>query len=140
MSKPFAIANIQPRFVVAPPQIVLPPGPLSNAFPCTVSIRHNGGEPLTLSDPEVNAKDVSVGLNTVAPDRQFAVTLSFPAGFQLPEAGLVELSVKTSDEKHPVIKVPIRQGGPNGLQGAGLRPQRPGPPPMPLASPSIGGP
>ena len=132
-----AIAIAQARWVMAPPQIVLPAGPLTNAIPYSVSIRHNGGDSMILSDPSVNADGVVVDLKTVVPDRQFALTLHFPDGFEVPGGGQMNLTVKTSDPKDPVIRVPIRQGAPGGQQAAGLRPPHPGPSPLapPLSRP-----
>ena len=99
-----ALAIVQPALVVTPQQITLPPGPLTESMPFAVSIRHNSAEPLTLSDPAVSAGDVGVDLREILPHRQFTLALTCPSGFQVPQGGQVELSVKTSDPKYPVIE------------------------------------
>lgn len=104
-----ALVVVQPAVVVTPAQIALPPGPLSSAFPCTLSIRNNSAKPLTLSEAAVNAPDVDVQIKEVPPGSQFTVTLTFPAGFRMASAGGVAFSVKTSQPQMPVIKVPVRQ-------------------------------
>lgn len=130
-----ALAIVQPGLVVTPQQITLPPGPLVNAMPFAVSIRHNSGEPLTLSDPAVSAKDVDVQVKEILPGRQYTLMLTFPAGFQIPQGGQVDLTVQTSDPKYPVLKVPIYQG----LYGGPPVSHRGPMPPIPTASSHAGG-
>jgi hypothetical protein len=104
-----ALVVIQPAVVVTPSQIILPAGPVANPRPYTVSIRNNGATPLTLSEPAVSAKDVDVQMKEVEPGRQFALTLTFPTGFEIASGESVELSVKSSHSQFQVIRVPVRQ-------------------------------
>jgi len=129
------LAIVQPDLVVTPQQLTLPPGPLVNAMPFTVSIRHNSGEPLTLSNPVVSAKDVDVQVKEILPGREYTLMLTFPVGFQIPQGGQVDLTVQTSDPKYPVLKLPIYEGLNGGLPVSHRGPV----PPIPTASSHAGG-
>jgi hypothetical protein len=43
------------------------------------------------------------------PGRNFTVTMTFPAGFEIPQGEHIELSVKSSNPQFPVLKVPVTQ-------------------------------
>jgi len=122
-----AWANVQPVVVAMPAQIALPVAPLANATPSAVSIRNNGTNTLTLSEPVVNAKSVDVQLRETEPGRNFMLALNFPAGFEIAQGEKVELSVKSNHPQFPTIKVPIMQ------------PARPAPPAMPAGAPAGAG-
>jgi hypothetical protein len=88
-----------------------------------------------LSDPAVSAKDVDVQVKEILPGRQYTLMLTFPAGFQIPQGGQVDLTVQTSDPKYPVLKVPIYQGLYSGPPVSHRGPM----PPIPTASSHAGG-
>ena len=92
-----------------------------------MSIRNNGTNTLTLSEPEVNAKGVDLQLKEIEAGRSFALTANFPAGFEMAQGEQVELSVKSNHPQFPTIKVPIMQ------------PTRPAPPAMPTGAPAGAG-
>lgn len=117
-----AWANVQPVVVAMPAQIALPVAPLANPMPSAVSIRNNGTNTLTLSEPVVNAKGVDVQLKETEPGRAFALALNFPAGFEIAQGEKVELSVKSNHPQFPTIKVPV------------VQPPRPAPPAMPAGA------
>jgi len=104
-----AFANIQPAVTVSPAQIMLQTNPSTNQQTYMISIHNNSVKPLTLSEPGVNAKDVDVQMKETEPGRQFTLTLTFPAGFEIAQGESVELSVKSSHPQFQVIKVPVRQ-------------------------------
>jgi len=136
-----ALAVVQPQVAVSPAQIALPPGPLSSAFPCTVTIRNNGPQPMTLSGATVNAADVDTQIKEIQPGKQFVVTMTFPAGFRIATSDDVTLSVTVSQPQLPVIKVPVRQAArpsPPGMPAPALH-RGPVPPPPP-APPAAGAP
>jgi len=122
-----AWANVQPVVVAMPAQIALPMAPLANPMPSAVSIRNNGTNTLTLSEPVVNAKGVEVQLKETEPGRAFALALNFPAGFEIAQGEKVELSVKSNHPQFPTIKVPIMQ------------PARPAPSAIPAGAPAGAG-
>jgi hypothetical protein len=129
------LAIVQPALIVMPQQITLPPGPLATPFSVSLTVRCNGVQPVTLSEPAINASGVELEIKDVAPGHQFAVTATFPAGFQVIPGERIELSIKSSDPKHPFIKVSVFQALLNSRQDIGLPmhhrgPQPPPPPPM----------
>ncbi len=101
--------NVQPIVVVTPPAVTLPTPPLTNPVPVTVFIQNYGTNNLTLSDPAVNAKEVTVQLAAQQPGRNYALTLNFPVGFEVAPRQPVELSVKSNHPQFPVIRVPVNQ-------------------------------
>jgi len=104
------VANIQPAVMVTPPGITLPPGPLPNAVTNSIAIQNNSATNfLKLSEPTVNAEGVGVEIREIQPGRSFSALLAFPQGFQVPPGQQVELSLKTSNPKFPLVKVPVRQ-------------------------------
>ncbi|ODU25222.1 MAG: hypothetical protein ABS95_00395 [Verrucomicrobia bacterium SCN 57-15] len=123
-----AWANVQPVVLVMPPQITLPAAPLANPMPSTVSIRNNGTNTLTLSEPLVNAKGVDVQLKEIEPGRNYTLALNFPAGFEIAQGEKVELSVKSDHPQFPNVKVPV------------IQPPRPAPSVVPLGMPAAPGP
>ena len=104
-----AWANVQPVVVALPAQIALPAAPLAGPMALTVSIRNNGTNTLTLSEPAVNAKGVEPQVKEIERGRVFNVALNFPAGFEIAKGDKVELSVKSNHPQFPVIKVPVYQ-------------------------------
>lgn len=104
-----AIANVRQAVAVMPSQITLPAGPLTNPMPYTISIRNNGTNTMTLSEPVVNARGVDVQIQELQPGHYFSLKVTFPAGTELPQGEKVELSVKSNHPQFQTIKVPVRQ-------------------------------
>lgn len=104
-----ALLLLQPTVIAMPAQLNLPPAPLPNSQTLNVSIMNNGTNALVLSDAQVNAQDVGATIKETAPGRHYTLTLTFPAGFELPAGKSTELSVKTSHPQFSTIKVPIMQ-------------------------------
>jgi copper(I)-binding protein len=102
-------ANVQPAVMVIPSYITLAPGPLANAVTNSVSIRNNSTNDLKLSDPVVNVPGVEAEIKEMQPGKSFTALLAFPQGFQIPPGQQVELSVKSSNPKFPVVKIPVMQ-------------------------------
>jgi hypothetical protein len=117
-----AWANVQPAVVVMPAQISLPAAPLAKTMPYTLSIRNNGTNTLTLSEPMVTAQGIDVQLKEIERGRVFTATCTFPAGFELGPGKPAEFSVKSSHPQFPVVTVPI------------LQPSRPAPRAIPQRS------
>ena len=104
-----AFAMLQPLVAVNAPQISLPPGPLPDATPFTVTIQNNSTNPLVLSSPEVNVRGAEVQLKEVQPGRLFNLTTTFPAGFQKQATQTVAVVVKSSLAKFPTVNIPVWQ-------------------------------
>ena len=128
-------ANVQPAMAVIPSHITLPPGPLANPHTPSVMIQNNSTNQLSLSDPAVNAPSVETQIKETQPGRSFTVLATFPQGFELPPGQQLELTVKTSNPKHPVVRVPVTQMPRPAAPPPALNPPPPAavqPPPAPL--------
>jgi hypothetical protein len=104
-----AWANVTPAIVISPPQIVLPPGPLSSQTSPQITVQNNGNSLVTFSDPAVSSKDVELQTKETIPGRTFTATLTFPQGFELAKGQSVEFTLKSTHAQFPVIKVPVIQ-------------------------------
>ena len=103
------VVNVQPAVMAIPSYITLAPGPLATAVTNSVTIQNNSTNALQLSEPVVNVPGVVAQINEIRPGRAFTATLAFPEGFTVPPGQQVELTVKSTNPKYPVIKVPIMQ-------------------------------
>jgi len=108
-----AWANVQPAIAIMPPAITLPPGPLANKSTPTINIQNNGTNLIKLSDAAVSGmpglNDVEVTIQESQPGKIFAVMLSFPQGFSIPQGQHVEVNLKSSHPQYPSIKIPVHQ-------------------------------
>jgi hypothetical protein len=104
-----AYAMVQPALTVTPPRILLPSTPLANAEEFTVTIRNNGTNSVTLSEPAINAQGAIVHLAEVQPGRLFNLTCQFPAGFLSQTGDPLEARVKSTHPQSPTIIVPINR-------------------------------
>lgn len=99
----------QPALVAIPQQIQLPASPFPPDYHYAETIRNNGHTPLKLSEPTVNAEGVTVEVQETEPGKTFRINLVFSANFRARPGQPMELAVKTSHPKYPVLKVPITQ-------------------------------
>jgi hypothetical protein len=56
-----------------------------------------------------DSKEVDVKIQESQPGKIFAVTVSFPEGFTIPQGQHVELSLKSSHPQYREIKIPVNQ-------------------------------
>jgi hypothetical protein len=104
-----AVANVQPAVLVIPPYITLAQGPLPRAVTNSVTIQNNSTNRLEISEPVVNVPGVEAQIRETQPGKTFTAMLAFPEGFQAPADRQVEMSVKTSNARYPVVKVRVLQ-------------------------------
>jgi hypothetical protein len=104
-----AYAMPQPALMAIPQQIYLPGGPRDAEYRASVTIRNNTSTSVTLSEPAVNAEDVTVQLRETQPGKAYSVSVVFPASFKVGPGDFRELTIKTSHPKYPVLHVPITQ-------------------------------
>jgi hypothetical protein len=104
-----AAAVIQSTVAAMPAQIRLSPGPLRSAMETNVIIQNNRPGPLTVSQPVADAPGLRVSLRELQPGRQFVLTTSFPAGFQLPPGKNIQVRMTTSDPRIPTLTIPVFQ-------------------------------
>jgi hypothetical protein len=104
-----AFISIVPVVSVVPPEIYLPPAPLAKPLTAQINFVVNGPNAVTLSKALVNTKEAKVSLKEVKPGKQFQATVAFPEGFTADPGQPLELSVNSSDPRHPLLKVAVRQ-------------------------------
>jgi hypothetical protein len=92
-----------------PQSIRLPAGPLGPNYRQPVTIRNNSSAPLKLSDAAVNVEGVTVQTTETQPGKLFTLNVTFPTNFQSHVEKPMELTVKTSNPRHPVLHVPFIQ-------------------------------
>ena len=128
-------ANVQPAVMVIPSYITLAPGPLDKAVTNSVAIQNNSTNLLQLSEPAVNVPGVAAEIREMQPGKSFTALVAFPQGFQVPAGQQVELSVKSSNPKYPLLKVLVMQT-PRPAPSPAPTPPAPTPPPAPLVKPT----
>lgn len=101
--------NVQPAIAMIPSQIMLPTAPLTNAFKQLVTIQNNTTNALILSELTANVEGVELNLQQVQTGRVFTVMATFPTGFQGQHGQAMELRLKSSDLKHPSLRIPVFQ-------------------------------
>jgi hypothetical protein len=104
-----AMANVQPAITLVPGQISLPGGPLAAPLTNTLKLQNFGTNMLVLSEPSVSAKGVDVHVKELNPGKVFDVTVIFPKDFEITSDIPVELSLKSTHPKYPVIRAPVTQ-------------------------------
>jgi len=104
-----AYAVVQAAVAATPAQITLSPGPLPPGVTANVTIQNNDAEALTLSKPDVNVRGVAVQVREIDPGRRFALTANFPAGFQIQPGQSIQIQIKTSNPRFPILIVPVFQ-------------------------------
>jgi copper(I)-binding protein len=102
-------ANVQPAIMVIPAYVTLAAGPLAAAVTNSITIQNNSTNAVQLSEPAVNVPGVEAQIKEMQPGKSFIAMLAFPQGFEIPRGMQVALSVKSSNPRFPVVKVPIMQ-------------------------------
>jgi hypothetical protein len=103
------VAVLKPLMTAMPAALTVPAGPITNRESIAVFLQNQGSRPVTLSEPSVNASGVEASISTSRPGQVFAVSVTFPNGFQMPAGKPLTLTVKTDNPRFPVMEVPIRQ-------------------------------
>jgi hypothetical protein len=102
------MAMVQPVLRASPTEVHLPAGPLNSAAQRAITIRNNGANTVTYSDPAVNVEGVTIQTQPSPNGAVASFTLTFPEGFKAPDKASVEFTVKTSHPQKPVLHVPIK--------------------------------
>ena len=113
-----AYLMIRQVLTVSPDPIRIPDGPLSGAMSITVSVRNSETNALVLSDASINFPGATVRVQEQQPGRVFSLMVTLPAGFEVKPERKVELSVKSSHPRYPLIKVPVLGPAPTRLPPA----------------------
>jgi hypothetical protein len=101
-----ASAFINPEITVAPSQMNLQRGPLSQPYPIWIGISDNTGRGLTLSDPAINVPGLDVSLKVMVTNSRYSLVVNFPPGFEMKPGSNVVATVKTDNPRCPIISVP----------------------------------
>lgn len=104
-----AYVTVLPAVQVMPQQLMLPPGPLLQNGSWSITIRANTQNRLTLSDAAINYPGAFLALNETEPGKSFLLTVGLPAGFQAKPGQPIEVTLKSSNPQHPIIRIPITQ-------------------------------
>jgi hypothetical protein len=132
-------ANVQPPIVLSPLNISLPPAPLDNPQTASITIRNVSTNAVVLSEPAINAQGVEIQIKETDPGRVFTAVATFPKGFEAPAGQVLELTVKSSNPKCPLVRVPVSQAArhappaPPAAPAAIATPGSPLVPPLPPA-------
>ncbi|MGA2657941.1 MAG: DUF1573 domain-containing protein [Verrucomicrobiota bacterium] len=113
-----AWANSQPPLSVVPMRIDLRQAPLATNQLAYVTIINNGTNPITVSEPSVDAAAVDVTVTQTQPGRYFTILLKFPTGFELPAGRPGTFTIKTTHPRVPLVKVPIYQAARSAARSA----------------------
>jgi hypothetical protein len=106
------VAMPQPAIVAMPQMIQIPASPLTPGYQYPAMIRNNGHTPVKLSEPTVNVEGTSVQMQEIEVGKNFRLNIAFPTNFTAKPGQAMELAVKTSNPKYPVLHVPITQAVP----------------------------
>lgn len=101
--------NVQPPIVAVPAHLMLPAGPFEASVTNSITIQNNSTNAVTLSEPSVNATGVRAEIKEMQPGRMFTAFVTFPQGFEAVPGQPLELTMKSSNPKMPVFKVPVTQ-------------------------------
>lgn len=104
-----AIVSVQPTVAVMPNTLYVPAGPLASNNMFAVTVRNNGSNSITVTDPAIDVQGATVSVQEIQPGRIFSLRLSFPPGFKLEPGRSATLTAKTSHPQYPVLKVPVFQ-------------------------------
>ena len=125
-----ALAVVQPPVTATPGQVFLPAGPLATPAQYTIIVQNNSTQAMSLTDASINQPNVQLQVREAQSNRVFHVSLTFPAGFQIPGGQSGTLSLKTTHPAMPVMSIPV-------IQPPSVTPPMPTPMPVPPPPPSI---
>jgi hypothetical protein len=102
------LAMVQPLIRTSPTEIYLPEGPLGSPLRRAVTLRNNGTNRVSFTEPQINAEGVEIQAQESEPGQASSFTLTFPAGFKAPAGRPLEFTVRTSLPQKPVVRVPVK--------------------------------
>lgn len=104
-----AYALVQPLVAVSPEQLWIPGETPASPIKSTLVIRNSGADPVKLSEPKATVDGPEVVLRESEAGRLYHVDVTFPAGFRLEEGRPVEITVRSSHPKFPLLRIPVLQ-------------------------------
>jgi len=100
------LETLYPQITVYPANLQMPPEPLPQAMTNHITIRGNSAD-LVLSGAAANFPGVELSLNVVRTNRQYYLSVVFPAGFDIRANPNAALSVSTADPAFPLLRIPV---------------------------------
>jgi hypothetical protein len=100
------LETLYPQITVYPANLQMPPEPLPQAMTNHITIRGNAAD-LVLSGAAANFPGVQLSLNVVRTNRQYYLSVVFPAGFDIRANTNAALSVSTADPAFPLLRIPV---------------------------------
>lgn len=134
-----AMASIQGRLAVAPPELlVMPPASQPAGKPPTtfrqyVRLSNNGDTPVKVTGATVDDPAITTTVEERSGGKLYIIVIEPAAGYVLPDEGR-KLTIRTDDAEQPVIEVPIRKRP--TAPPARTAQQRPTPNPNPTPTPT----
>jgi hypothetical protein len=102
------LAIPQSPLVLSPAVLYLPHDRLAASTNATVSLRNNGRNEVNPTAAKIDVAGAEVEFKEARPGREFTFSLTFPAGFQLPENREAALTITLTNSPTPVLTVPLR--------------------------------
>jgi hypothetical protein len=102
------VATVLPAVQLAPAEFLLPSRKLDLPEKRFAVVLNNRAFDLKVTDVATNAPGVTLTSTTSPDGRQFTVTLSFPAGFAIPEGEKLAVRGRTNHPGMPTFEIPIR--------------------------------
>ena len=106
-----AIVTVLPPIQVAPTELMFTAPKLTAAEKRFVVILNHREADLQVSGVSTNAKGVDLTTHLGADKKQFTITLTFPAGFEIHPGDHLYVRGKTNQPSTPTFEVPIVYGG-----------------------------
>ncbi len=112
------LAMPQAPLILSPSALYFPRGPLAASTNATVSLSNNGRNAVNLVAAQIDASGAAVEIKELQPGREYAFSLTFPVGFQLPDDREAALTITLSNSTTTVLKVPLRPAKATVARGA----------------------
>lgn len=100
------MANYPPRIELQPDTIVVQP--VSRDVVRKVRFRNNGAKLVNLVSAKADDDSLKVETKPIEDGKQYELTITIPANYEPPSGSNPVVLVKTDDEEHPELSLPIR--------------------------------
>ncbi|MBI3415983.1 MAG: DUF1573 domain-containing protein [Verrucomicrobia bacterium] len=107
-----AFAMLRQAVTISPNVLNLPARQSMAAYKQSAFVMNNSSTPVKLTEASVNAEGVKVQINESTPGKTFSLTIEYPEGFNPAPGTPLELKVKTTHPKRPIVSANILVMGP----------------------------
>lgn len=102
-----AFAMTRPAVSISPNVITLPARQSTAVYRQSAFVMNNSSTPVKLTEASVNAEGVKVQIAESTPGKTFSLTIEYPENFNPPPGKALELTVKTTHPKRPIVTAAI---------------------------------